>query len=267
MTATTGQLTRRMVISAPGEAYFEAADLAAHNLSARADRERAHAQHRGLREAILAAGAEVIAVPALADHPNSVFVQDTALGTSEGFIRQRMGLPSRRGEPAWMAEALTAAGVPEIGRITAPATAEGGDVILAGDVAFVGRSSRTNAAGIRQITALLAPLGYEVRVADVPPPSLHIGGMMSAVGPRHILACGGVFPPEFFAGFEVILIPQRDFISGNVIGLGAGHVIAEQSNTHAIAALRAAGFTVQPLDLSEFVKGAGGPSCLVLPLF
>ncbi len=267
MTAGKGALPRRMVVSAPGEPYVEAADLAAHNLTAQADRERAHAQHRTLREAIVAAGNEVIAVPALSGHPNSVFVQDVALGTPEGFIRLRMGLPSRRGEPAWMAEALTAAGVPEIGRITAPATVEGGDVILAGNVAFVGRSNRTNAAGVRQITALLAPLGYEVRVADVPPPSLHIGGMMSAVGPRHLLACEGVFPPEFFAGFEVIAIPQRDFISGNVIGLGAGRVIAEKNNTRAIAALRAAGFTVQPIDLSEFVKGAGGPSCLVLPLF
>jgi N-dimethylarginine dimethylaminohydrolase len=30
--------------------------------------------------------------------------------------------------------------------------------------------------------------------------------------------------------------------------------------------LRRAGFRVHPLDLSEFVKGTGGPSCLVLPL-
>ncbi len=261
------KLPRWMVVSAPGVAYVEAADLTAHNLTARADRERAYAQHRALCAAIVAAGNEVLAVPALAGHPNSVFVQDVALSTPEGFIRLRMGLPSRRGEPAWMAEVLTAAGTPEIGRITAPGTVEGGDVILAGDVAFVGRSSRTNAAGVRQITARLAPLGYDVRVADVPSPSLHIGGMMSTVGPRHILACKGVFPPEFFAGFEVIAIPQSDFISGNVIGLGAGRIIAEQSNPRAITALRAAGFTVQPLDLSEFVKGAGGPSCLVLPLF
>jgi dimethylargininase len=267
MNDRTNNLPRRMVVSAPGEAYVEAADLAAHNLTARADRERAHAQHHALREAIVAAGAEVITVPALAGHPNSVFVQDVALSTPAGFIRLRMELPSRRGEPAWMAEALTAARVPEIGRITAPATVEGGDLILAGEVAFVGRSSRTNEAGVRQITALLAPLGYDVRVAQVPPPSLHVGGMMSAVGPRHLLACEGAFPPEFFAGFEVTLIPQSDFISGNVIGLGGGHVIAEQNNTRAIAALRTAGFTVQPLDLSEFVKGTGGPSCLVLPLF
>ncbi|MFP4396380.1 MAG: dimethylarginine dimethylaminohydrolase family protein [Anaerolineales bacterium] len=267
MSAIQDKLPRRMVVSAPGAAYFEAADLAAHNLTAPADRERAHAQHRALCAALVAAGIEVITIPALAGHPNSVFVQDTALGAPDGFIRLRMGLPSRRGEPAWMAEALAGAGAPEIGRITAPATVEGGDVILAGDVAFVGRSSRTNAAGVRQITARLAPLGYEVRVADVPSPSLHIGGMMSAVGPRHILACEGVFPPEFFASFEVIAIPQSDFISGNVIGLGAGYTIAAQSNPHAITALRAASFTVQPLDLSEFVKGAGGPSCLVLPLF
>lgn len=256
----------RVVVCPPGDAYLGARDLASHNLTAPADRERALAQHAALRQTLMACGVEVRVVEELAGHPNSVFAQDVALATPAGFIRLRMGLPSRRGEPEWMAAALAGWGVPEAGRITAPGTVEGGDVILVGDVAFVGRSSRTNDAGIAQLTALLEPQGVTLRIADVPPPSLHIGGMMSLVGPRQLLACAGVFPPGYFDGFTVLRVPQTDFISGNVIALGAAHVIVEARNVEASAALRRAGFTIHPLDFSEFVKGTGGPSCLILPL-
>ncbi len=254
------------MICPPGEAYVGANDLAAHNLAAPADLAQARAQHAALRQTLADCGVEVLLIRELAEHPNSVFTQDVALSTPAGFIRLCMGLPSRRGEPDWMAATLTGWGMPEVGCITAPGTVEGGDVILADNVGFVGRSSRTNDVGIAQLAALLAPQGFALRVADVPPPSLHIGGMMSFVGPRQVLACADVFPPGFFDGFEVIRVPKTDFISGNVIGLGAAQVIAEARNIEAMAALEKAGFIVLPLDLSEFVKGTGGPSCLILPL-
>lgn len=256
--------TQYVVVCPPRTEYFRVADLAAQNITARAERAPAQAQHRALRETLAACGAEVVALPELPGHPNSVFTQDTALVTPEGFIRLRMGLPARRGEEAWMATALQELGAPEVGRISPPGTVEGGDVILAGAVAFVGRSTRTNDAGVRQISALLARMGYEIRVVNVAAPSLHIGGVMSVVGERQVLACDGVFPTGFFAGFDVITVPTADFIGGNVIALGEGEVIAERRNTAAIAALTEAGFTVHPLDLSEFVKGSGGPSCLIL---
>jgi dimethylargininase len=261
-----GERLRRVVVCSPQSAYFDTRELKAHNLTETADRALAQAQHRALRERLASFGAEVIDLPELPAHPNSVFTQDTALATPEGFVRLRMGLPTRRGESEWMAEALRALGEPERGRVHPPGTAEGGDVILAEGVAFVGRSSRTNEAGARQTASLLEGMGYEVRLAPVPPPSLHIGGMMSVVSPRHVLACEGVFPAGFFHGFEVLPVPKASFISGNVITLGDGEVIAEARNVAGIATLRASGFTVHPLDLSEFVKGTGGPSCLILPL-
>ena len=261
-----GDRLRRVVVCSPRKAYFDVGDLAAHNITARADPALAVAQHAALREALATFGAEVIDLPELAGHPNSVFTRDVALMTPEGFIRLRMGLPTRAAEADWMADALAARGVPEVGRIAPPGAVEGGDVILAGKVAFVGRSNRTNAEGVRQISTFLMRMGYEVRATPAPAPSLHIGGMMSVVGPRHVFACGEAFPEGFFRGFDVITVPEQDFISGNVITLGAGEVIVEQRNSAALAALTQADFTVHGLDLSEFVKGAGGPSCLILPL-
>ncbi|MFP4344631.1 MAG: dimethylarginine dimethylaminohydrolase family protein [Anaerolineales bacterium] len=266
MLRNEGHRLRRVVVSSPGEAYFEPEDLEVHNLTARVDGERAASQHAALSALLMSCGAEVIAVPALEGHPNSVFTQDTALATPQGFLRMRMGLPTRRGEEGWMAALLRSLGEPEVGEIKSPGTAEGGDVILAGAVAFVGRSSRTNGGGTAQLAAYLHAMGYEVRVATVPSPALHIGGMMSVVGPEEVLACEGAFPPELFAGFELLSVPKNDFISGNVITLGEGEVIVAARATATADVLRRAGFRVHTLDLSEFVKGTGGPSCLVLPL-
>jgi N-dimethylarginine dimethylaminohydrolase len=43
-------------------------------------------------------------------------------------------------------------------------------------------------------------------------------------------------------------------------------VLVEKRNSAAIELLEKTGIKVISLDLSEFIKGRGGPSCLVLPI-
>jgi dimethylargininase len=165
-----------------------------------------------------------------------------------------------------MAKFLESLGKPNAGRIELPGTVEGGDVILAGSVAFVGQSGRTNKEGVKQISNLLNAMEYEVRSTIVPAPYLHIGGAMSIIGPKLVLSCRGVFPDDFFNGFDKIEVSNNTFVSGNVIYLGDNEIIADISNIETIKELRRAKFTVHIIDLSEFVKGTGGPSCLIMPV-
>jgi len=266
MLRNEGAILKRVLVCPPGKEYVTYDDPQAHNIVEPADLGRAQDQHARLRELLARYGAEVISVPELPGHPNSVFTRDPAVVTPEGFVELRMGLPTRRGEEAWLAEHLEKLGVPRASRIEPPGTLEGGDVILAGRVAFVGLSSRSNEEGVRQLKVLLARMGYEVRVAPVPSPYLHIGGAMSMVAPDRVLACAGVFPRGFFAGFDLIEVAPDDFVSGNVICLRPNEVIAEASNTAVAERLLRAGVEVHALDLSEFVKGSGGPTCLILPI-
>jgi dimethylargininase len=261
-----GDRLRRVIVCAPRREYFRVDNLEAHNIEAVADPAAARKQHAELQAALRESGARVIGLPELAGHPNSVFARDACLVTPGGYIRLRMGLPTRRGEEDWLAAAAEAHGVPPAGAIEAPGTVEGGDVILAGQVAFVGRSARTNASGLRQLTRLLGKVGYEVRSLLLPGSRLHIGGEMSLAGPKTVLCYRGLFPRGFFDGFETIEIPESGTASANIIALGEGRVIVEKRNGAAIRALEAAGFAVRALDLSEFVKGRGGPSCLIMPL-
>jgi N-dimethylarginine dimethylaminohydrolase len=109
-------------------------------------------------------------------------------------------------------------------------------------------------------------MNIEVRSIEVPEPFLHLGGAMSILSPDDVLCCQGIFPIDFFNGFNRIEVPKDNFISGNVISLGNHEVIAEKTNTIAINILKQNGYHIHSLDLSEFIKGTGGPSCLILPV-
>ncbi|MFZ2900116.1 MAG: arginine deiminase family protein [Saprospiraceae bacterium] len=266
MNRNEGDQLKKAILCPPGKEYVTVWDKEAHHIVEFADLKKAAEQHHILKSILQNRGCEVVELQELNGHPNSVFTRDAALCTPQGYLKMQMGLETRRGEEVWLEKALQSLGVPRAGSIELPATAEGGDVILAGHVAFVGHSSRTNAEGVEQLSSWLTFMGYKVRVAEIPDRFLHIGGAMSMLGPHRVLCCENVFPKNFFEGFETVEVPDHAFSCANVICLGEGEVVAERSNRDTIAALRHEGITVHALDLSEFVKGAGGPSCLIMPV-
>lgn len=266
MVRNEGDKLTRVVICPPRKEYFTNRDLVAHNIARSADRALAVKQHSVLASTLHKGGCEVITIPELTGHPNSVFTRDTALITPRGYIMLRMGLQTRRGEESWMSRELEKLEEPCAGTIYEPGTVEGGDIIMAGEVAFVGHSARTNAAGIQQLKKILLGMNYCVRVAEIASPRLHIGGAMSMIAPDRLLCCKAMFPDGFFQGFDVIEVRDDTFISGNVICLSANTVIAEKENDEVIAMLEKNDVVLHVLDLSEFVKGRGGPTCLIMPL-
>lgn len=208
----------------------------------------------------------MIRIPELACHPNSVFTRDTSLVTPKGYVRLRMGLESRRGEEDWMANHLESLGIKKAGNIIGNGTVEGGDVILTGFIAFVGLSKRTNEEGVNLLSAILNAMNFEVRSIEVPQPFLHLGGAMSILSSNDVLCCQGIFSIDFFNGFSRIEVPRDSFVFGNVISLGNHEVIAENTNTFAIDILKQNGYHIHSIDFSEFIKGTGGLSCLILPV-
>jgi dimethylargininase len=266
MVKNEGDKLKCVIVCEPKKEFFEVPDPEAHNIGELADRAKAIAEHRNLQALLRRSGCRVVNIKELAGHPNSVFARDTSLVTPQGYIKLRMGLRTRLGEETWAAAALDSLGVPCVGEIKEPGTVEGGDVILAGKVAFIGRSQRSNVSGGRQLSGYLVNMDYEVRAISLPSARLHIGGAMSVVGPGTVLCYKGIFPKEFFEGFRTVDIPEHESSSANVIALGNKEVIVEKSNSAAASSLRKAGFKVHYVDLSEFLKGRGGPTCLILPV-
>src|SRR5580692_3503636 len=126
---------------------------------------KAEQQHRQYEECLRAMGAEVIALPAEPDLPDSVFVEDPAVVADEVAVLTRPGAESRRREGESLAKTL--ARFRPVRWMQAPATLEGGDVMRAGKTLYVGASARSNAAGIAQLAAELSAFGYAVKTADV----------------------------------------------------------------------------------------------------
>jgi dimethylargininase len=266
MLGSEGERLTRVVVCTPGDGYCNAHNLEKHNIIESPDRDRAIEQHDALKDCLRTFGAEVIDVPELPGHPNSVFTRDTALCTRLGYIELRMGLETRRGEEEWMSRILVSLGEPLFGRIEAPGTVEGGDVILAGSVAFVGHSIRTNEAGVEQLASFLTAFDYDVRVIPLPDSILHLDKVLMLAGPDRAIYCRDLIPKDSLRGLDMIEVVCGAGVSANIICLGGNEVIVERSNRTVAKHLEARGVVIHQLDLSEFVKGSGGPNCLILPV-
>ena len=257
---------RRVIVCTPNEEYYKVGNLNAHNIHGAANREKALSQHNRLKELLSGFGAEIIDVPELPDHPNSVFTRDAAICTPEGYFELIPGIETRQAEGRWMASVLNKLGEPFARKIIPPATVDGGDVILFGRVVFVGLTKRTNKEGCRQLSDYFIEMGYEVRVIPLPDTILHLDKVLMPVNQEKLIVCSNLVPKFSLEGFDTININFDGMTTANIICLGDEELIVGDTNAEAIHHLNDEEFTVHLLDISEFIKGAGGPNCLIMPV-
>ena len=241
----------------------------------------AQSQHDVLRSALESAGAEVLDLPAEADLSlDAVYAHDASLISDLGAIGMRMGKPARAGEPARHLSFLEEQGIPILGAIAAPGTAEAGDIVwLDPETLLVGRGYRTNAEGIEQLRSLLGPHGVEVIAAPLPHAQgpdvcLHLMSILSVLEEREVL----VDPPWLAVetlellrdrGFRLheIDAAERDTMACNVVSLGGRRLLALEENPGTNGRLREAGFQVETFPGTELCQnGSGGPTCLTRPI-
>lgn len=219
------------------------------------------AQHAACVRALEAVGAAVTVLDADPRFPDGCFVEDTAVVAGELAVITRPGAPSRRGEEAAIAPLL--ARDYEIARIEAPGTVDGGDIIIAGDRALIGRSARTNADGARQLAALLGRHGIRAELVAVSG-GLHLKSDVSRIGDRLLLTRACASRPEF-ADFSRLTVPDGEEYAANCVDTGERLLVADGfPRTREL--LERAGFAVTALAVSEFRKMDGGLSCLSIRL-
>jgi dimethylargininase len=186
------------------------------------DLDRAVAQHTAYADLMQALGLEVVEVPADPAFPDCCFIEDIAVVLDEVALVAMPGAASRRGEITAVAEAL--ARFRALERTPLPATLEGGDVLRVGRRLFVGRSPRTNEAGIARLTALAEPLGYRVIPATVTG-CLHLKSAVTALDDERLLANPGWVDMAPFTGLGVVPVAPEEPGAANVLRVG-GLVIA-----------------------------------------
>lgn len=224
------------------------------------DVEKAIAQHRAYEACLSELGVNVISMPAAAECPDGVFVEDPVVILDEVAIVTRMGAEARRPESDSLAEAV--AQFREVKALSEPATLEGGDVMRIGKTLYVGWSKRTNRAGIDQLGELVAPYGYRVIGVDVSG-CLHLKSACCYLGGDRILANREWFDHTALKGFNIIDVPPKEARAANVLRIGDAVLIPSVFKWTA-ETLRVQGYQPRLVDTSELMKAEAGVTCMSL---
>src|SRR6266545_3126706 len=184
---------------------------------------RARAQHAAYLAGLRQAGAEVVEIPADDDYPDCCFVEDTAVVAGGVALLTRLGAPSRRGESPGVRPFLET-WLP-VEDMVAPATLEGGDCLLFGDRLYIGRSDRTNAAGIQRAREIFTRVGIEVIEVPVRG-ALHLKSVCSPLGDRAVLIAPGQLPAKIFPPGVAIEVPESEAAGANLVVVGSSALVA-----------------------------------------
>src|SRR5260370_21801898 len=206
---------------------------------------RAREQHHAYEKLLESLGARLVSLPAEADLPDSMFVEDPAIVLDELAVILLLGTETRRREAASLAQALKK--FRKLEHITLPGTLEGGDVLRIGRKLFAGLTKRSNADGIRQLAAILAPFPYEVIVVPVTG-CLHVKSAATCLGRSTRLANRACFDTAPLAEYECIDVDPADPHAATALPLG-GALIFPASFRGTRAQLEERGSGVVLVDL------------------
>ena len=148
--------------------------------------------------------------------------------------------------------------------IDPPGTLDGGDVLRIGRSIYVGRTSRSNAEGIRQLARHVAPFGYAVCPVEVTR-ALHLKSAVTEVAELTLLINRAWLQPEAFPGMDLIAVDPAEPFGGNALRVG-GTVVYPSSFPRTRSALESRGIAVRAVDASELAKAEGGVTCCSLIL-
>jgi N-dimethylarginine dimethylaminohydrolase len=208
--------------------------------------------------ALVAEGWETVEVDAAPDLADSVFVEDTVVMFGDLAVLASPGAESRRDEVEAVERAVRGIRGLTVERIELPGTLDGGDVLKVDSTVYVGASSRTNAEGIHQLRALLAPHGYTV-VAVPLTKALHLKSAATAlpdgtiIGDPALLDAMSLFP-------RFLPVPEPEGVA--VVELSRDSLLMSSSAPETAAMISGLGYRVVTVDISEFEKLEGCVTCL-----
>ena len=219
------------------------------------------AEWAGYVEALRQAGLTVQELEPQENFPDAIFVEDPALVFAECAILLRPGAPSRAAEAELLRPVLRDR-FPEVLEQTT-GHADGGDVLVMPDRAYIGLSARTDVTGASALQALLAQLGIAAEIAATPAEVLHLKTASSVIDEETVLATAPLVASGIFANYRVLEVPHGEEGGANVLRL-RDHVLVGADYPRLIELLDNRGAKVIPLPNSEIAKIDAGFTCMSL---
>ncbi|MFI5100018.1 MAG: dimethylargininase [Actinomycetes bacterium] len=218
---------------------------------------RALEQWEGYVRVLREHGWATVEVPPADDCPDSAFVEDTVVMFRNVAVVSRPGADQRKPETVEVEKVVTALGC-SVNAIRAPGTLDGGDVLKVGDTVYVGRGGRTNAEGVRQLRAILEPLGATVVAVPVTK-VLHLKSAVTALPDGSVIG----YPPLVDdAAVYPRFVPVPEEPGSHVVLLGGDRLLISSAAPRTAELLAGSGYTPVPVDIGEYEKLEGCVTCL-----
>ena len=228
------------------------------------DYERALQQHVAYCAALRSLGLTLNVLPADPRHPDSTFVEDTAVLTEFCAIITRPGAESRRGEVAGI-EGELAKCFHDVRSIRSPGILDGGDICEAGDHFFIALSERTNEVGATQLAEILTSQGYTTSLVDVRniKSILHLKSGLAYAGENQLVVIDELADCDQFRDYDLIRVFADQQYAANCVRINDAVLIAAGYPRFA-EQLESRQLITVAIEMSEFQKMDGGLSCLSL---
>jgi dimethylargininase len=234
--------------------------LTTHIERVRVDAGLAEKQWADYVQALTDQGWGTIQVSAADDCPDGVFVEDTVVMVGDTAVITRPGADSRKPETAGTESTLVDLGYP-IARLTG-GTLDGGDVLKVGRIVYVGRTLRTDAAGIASFRKICEARGFTV-IAVPTRKVLHLKSAVTALPDGTIIGYPPlVDDPAFWPHFR----PMPEEAGSHVVDLGDGNLLMASSAPRSAELIADLGHSPIVVDISEFEKLEGCVTCLSVRL-
>ena len=211
-----------------------------------------------------------ICMPALDEHPDSVFVEDTVVAVGNRAVITNPGHVSRRGEVDTIKDLLIRLGmqVTDMREVDPTALCDGGDVMYTGKHLFVGLSKRTNEAALAVLSDGLSI--EETHAVSFSGNALHLKSIVTHIDSSTLLAPVGDLGNRVLdamdasaKGYKAVRLPNM--LACNVVSVNGGVLAqdAECSESRRILQEVAKDLNIELdfVNLSEVAKVDGALTC------
>ncbi len=209
-------------------------------------------------------GLNVMILPELENLPDCCFLEDAAVIVNGAALICNLGHPNRAGEAESLRKILSK--YMDIIDMPDDATLDGGDVIYFDETYLIGRSTRTNEAGVRFFKKICQNKGFSVHEIDIPKSTLHLSTVCSSPKPGVLITAEGHLTEEQFNGLdaEIIWIPNNETYAANTIGFEDGSLIISDGFPKTREILEEYGFSITTVDMEHIMAADGSLTCLRL---
>jgi N-dimethylarginine dimethylaminohydrolase len=229
----------------------------------------AMAQWARLRQVYLDLGHDVRTIEPVAGLPDMVFAANGATVVDGTVLGVRFAHPERAGEADAYLEWFRAHGYADVREAGVVNEGEG-DILSTGQVLLAGYGFRSDRAAAGELAAAFGLPVVSLRLVD--PRFYHLDTALCVLDADTAMYYPAAFDDDAraaIAGQFAELIEAKDE-DAEVLGLNAVsdglHVVLPVQACKLAAQLRERGFEPIGVDLSELLKGGGGPKCCTLEL-